>query len=295
MSSIERAKLSLEGLSVGDAFGENFFAIGTDPMLWRLYLSTRKLPPGTWRWTDDTEMASAIVDVLCSVGTIDADVLAIEFAARYASDDRRGYGGTAHQILRRIVNGVDWRIASVDCFGGTGSLGNGAAMRAAPIGAYFADRPVSEVIEQATLSALPTHAHREGQLGAVAIALAAAKVASGTGVEFDGVMRFVLDHLEQSQVRQNVELAMKFGPDASSVEVAERCGNGTHVTAPDTVGFALWSAAAHLNDFEAAMWATVEGGGDIDTNCAIVGGIVSLVAGVSDSMKSHREPLRLNR
>jgi ADP-ribosylglycohydrolase len=33
-----------------------------------------------------------------------------------------------------------------------------------------------------------------------------------------------------------------------------------------------------LNNYEEAIWTTVSGAGDIDTNCAIVGGIVALSA-----------------
>ena len=49
-------------------------------------------------------------------------------------------------------------------FGGMGSMGNGAAMRVAPLGAYWAD-DYSTVVEQARLSADVTHAHADGQTG----------------------------------------------------------------------------------------------------------------------------------
>ncbi|MEA5594520.1 ADP-ribosylglycohydrolase family protein [Rivularia sp. UHCC 0363] len=57
-------------------------------------------------------------------------------------------------------------------------------------------------------------------------------------------------------------------------------GNGTKVSAQDTVPFTLWCAAQHLDNYEEALWLTVSGLGDRDTNCAIVGGIVSLSTGV---------------
>ena len=47
----------------------------------------------------------------------------------------------------------------------------------------------------------------------------------------------------------------------------------------DTVPFALWCAARHLNDFAEALWCAISVGGDVDTNCAIVGGIVALAVG----------------
>jgi ADP-ribosylglycohydrolase len=45
------------------------------------------------------------------------------------------------------------------------------------------------------------------------------------------------------------------------------------------VPFALWCAARHLGSYVDALWTTIEGFGDIDTNCAIVGGVVALYAG----------------
>jgi ADP-ribosylglycohydrolase len=66
--------------------------------------------------------------------------------------------------------------------------------------------------------------------------------------------------------------------------VASALGNGSMVTALDTVPFALWSAACpcHLSDYEEALWATVSalGDRDTDTTCAMVGGVVVVCTGV---------------
>ncbi|MCZ9346189.1 ADP-ribosylglycohydrolase family protein, partial [Streptomyces sp. TRM76130] len=51
------------------------------------------------------------------------------------------------------------------------------------------------------------------------------------------------------------------------------CGRRT--TAHDTVPFALWSAARALGDYERGFWTTAQVGGDVDTNCAIVGGVLA--------------------
>lgn len=52
-------------------------------------------------------------------------------------------------------------------------------------------------------------------------------------------------------------------------------GNGRQVAAHDTVPFTIWAAARHLADYEQAIWVTAAAGGDIDTTCAIVGGITA--------------------
>ena len=57
---LQRVRLALDGLSLGDVFGQHFFA----PELWRAEFNSRELPPAPWKYTDDTEMALAIADVL---------------------------------------------------------------------------------------------------------------------------------------------------------------------------------------------------------------------------------------
>ena len=76
--------------------------------------------------------------------------------------------------------------------------GNGAAMRVAPVGAYFADDP-DRAAHEAQHSAVITHAHPEGQAGAIAVAVAAATAASQpatAGRQFiSGLLQFVPDGL----------------------------------------------------------------------------------------------------
>jgi ADP-ribosylglycohydrolase len=60
---------------------------------------------------------------------------------------------------------------------------------------------------------------------------------------------------------------------------AYQLGNGRCTSAQDTVPFALWAAARNLDDFEQAFWTTASAGGDVDTTCAIVGGIVAAKVG----------------
>jgi ADP-ribosylglycohydrolase len=85
----------------------------------------------------------------------------------------------------------------------------------------------------------------------------------------------------------------------ASPELAARVlGSGFLVTAPDTVPFALWCAARHLDNYGEALLSTLEGDGDCDTNCAIVGGIVSLYtngSGIPEAWLQSREGLDLQK
>jgi len=270
---LQRARDSLEGLSVGDALGENFFG---SPAL----IEARETPPGRWPFTDDTQMALSIVEVLRRHGAIDQDALAASFAAHY--EPWRAYGAAMHGQLRAIRAGASWRETAPGQFGGSGSFGNGAAMRVAPVGAWFADEP-ARAAEQAKRSAEVTHAHPEALAGAMAVAVAAALAwqvrdtlkQTGVNTFLEGVMV----HVPESRVGDGIATAVELGPEASAREAASRLGSGYRISCPDTVPFTVWCAATNLGNYEEALWQCASGGGDVDTTCAIVGGIVATGGG----------------
>jgi ADP-ribosylglycohydrolase len=293
---LRRALLAFEGLSIGDAFGERFFA---SPETAALRIAERALPGPPWRYTDDTVMALGIVEILERSGRIDQDALARIFARRYALDPERGYGGGAHQILRAIALGTPWREAATDVFGGLGSMGNGGAMRVAPVGAYFAD-DLDQVAEAALASAQVTHAHADGQAGAVATAIAAALAARIGEGKLERSGRALLDQVivwtPDGETRTGLGKAFALPFDEAPETAAKVLGSGARVLAWDTVPFALWCAARHLDQYEEAMWTTVAGLGDRDTTCAIAGGIVALSAGAASipaAWRAAREPAGL--
>jgi ADP-ribosylglycohydrolase len=271
---MRRARLSLEGLSLGDAFGERFFL---PPSLAESLMEQRVLPAPPWHYTDDTVMALSIVEILEIHGAIDQDGLAQRFSRKYQTDPGRGYGGMAHHILREVGRGSPWQRVSPAVFDGMGSMGNGGAMRAAPIGGYFSDN-LERASGEAQRSAEVTHAHPEGQAGAAAVAVAAARASVGT---FDPQEMLEAAHAftPEGETRAGIARALRLSPASSVRTAVNALGNGSGVISQDTVPFALWCAARHLRDFEEALWTTVSGFGDRDTTCAIVGGIVSLAVG----------------
>lgn len=285
---LARACRSLEGLSVGDAFGDRFF---TSPHTVEHLIEIRALPAGPWPFTDDTAMALSVVDVLAEKGSIDRDLLARLFAARYRFDPGRKYGGTAHGILIAIADGAPWAEAAAAAWEGQGSMGNGGAMRSAPIGAYFHD-DYERVVDNARRSAEVTHAHPEGQAGAIAVAVAAAWVARGGSAASD-LFEAVLAHTPDGETRGGIAKASRLSLDYDVRTAVAALGNGSGVISQDTVPFALWCAARHLGNYEEALWTTVSGLGDRDTTCAIVGGIVVLnsEAEISAEWLETREPL----
>lgn len=259
---MDRAEVVLRGLALGDAFGETWFRRKGD-------FARRQPAPGVWNWTDDTAMALGVYRVLKRAGRINQDELAAEFAAEYTRDPHRDYGPAMHDVLAAIHKGEPWQEAAGRQFGGQGSWGNGAAMRVAPVGAWFAD-DLDEVVVQARLSAEVTHMHPEAVAGAIAVAVATALNIRG-GIDIDDVIARV----PASAVRTGLEQARRISVDTDPRDAGGTLGNGSRISAPDTVPFAVWAAARHQDDYVEALWATAAAGGDIDTTCAIVGGIVA--------------------
>lgn len=288
MPLVENALLSLEGLSVGDAFGA---ALGeghtSESTAHRI--NRRLIPSGPWIWTDDTHMALSIVDILAEFEAIDQDALAESFAERYEDDPYRGYGTGAARILRQIADGGDWRRLAPRLFDG-GSYGNGASMRAAPIGGYFEGNP-GRSAKEAKKSAQITHAHPEGQAGAMAVAAAAAVAATPDCPQGAAFLAEVVQYVPESETLAGIRIASRI-PVHDFDAAVKRLGTGWQVSAQDTVPFCLWCAAFHLDDYQAALWQTARGAGVRDTTCAIVGGIVAVSSGkVPQSWVEQREPL----
>lgn len=138
----------------------------------------------------------------------------------------------------------------------------------------------------------------DGEAGAIAIAVAAAYCAragdSRAPVDAETLFAEVLRHTPVGQTRNGIlrSATLDGGSDARTAGAV--LGNGSRVLCEDTVPFCLWVAAHTAHDYEAALWRTIDAGGDRDTTAAIVGGLVALVlpdGAVPSQWESAREPL----
>jgi ADP-ribosylglycohydrolase len=281
---------SLAGLSVGDALGAQYFVPGNAAA----DLARGDLPTPPWPWTDDTEEACCLVAALTAgdEAEVDRDRFA-ELLGRHF-DAYRGYGPGAVVMLRLIRTGTPWPIAAASAFDGQGSAGNGAAMRAAPLGAWHADS-LAHAAAQGARAAEVTHAHPEGIAGGVAVTVAAAIAAAarldGHRPEPGQLLAAVAAHVAPGLVRDGLLRAVRL---EDAAEAAYELGTGSRAMAQDSVPFAIWVAARHLGDYPAAVTACVAGGGDVDTTAAMAGGVVAAytgVAGIPAEWLAAREPL----
>jgi ADP-ribosylglycohydrolase len=130
-----RARESLEGLSVGDAIGES---LSYQYYRCRENCDFSAFRPGTVRYTDDTEMALAIVETLQRLGGIDEDVVAWAFSTRYRHDPDRGYGKMARRVLEEIQNLGCYREALLSTLEVGGDCDTNCAIVGGVVSAYSA-------------------------------------------------------------------------------------------------------------------------------------------------------------
>ncbi len=261
-----RTLRSLEGLAIGDAFGEQFYDRPYDESVGR-----HELLPAPWPWTADTQMALSIVETLFDRQGIDQALLVQRLQQRFEEDAERGYDANTMQILRGVAKGGTWRDEAKGLANG-GSFSNSAAARAAPIGAYFSNHP-ARAADEARLAASVTHAHTDGQAGAIAVTVTAALLGQAHAPRSEELLLHVMRVVPRGRVRTALEQASQIAAHEHATARA-MLGTGEDRTAFDTVPFCVWVVAHHGSDFEDALWMCASAGGDVSTTCALVGGIL---------------------
>ena len=274
---------SLRGLALGDGFGSRWFWQGSAERTVEMIEHRHTPTEQPFSYTDDTAMALAVALVLSTAGHVDQQLLAEVFGATYLGDPHRQYGYGMTQLLPRLREDPgNFSTYARALFGNQGSLGNGSAMRVAPLGAFFRS-DLDRVAHEAALSAEVTHTHPEAGAGAIAVALGAALAANGRGAQppkAEDFLAAIAELTPEGPIRDGVHAAAELDPKTAPWKASDVLGNGQRIRCSDTVPFALWTAARHPDDFESAMWATAAGLGDVDTTCAIAGGIVAARTGI---------------
>lgn len=301
MHRSDRFRGSIVGLAVGDALGhatEFVSSLAAIRLRWGSegvtdFVPSGKHPAGTF--TDDTQMTVAVARALCRAGRRDLDALmelmGEEFVAWSRSPhNNRAPGGTCLAGCRNLARGLHWRDAGVK-----GSKGCGAAMRAAPVGLYFADDDAAMIRVAAAQSAL-THSHPTGVASGVAAAAPVAWAARGGGL--DGM----LDYTRQKVSELSEELLVDVGCDPRVVkklgvremldaldQVAEHASTeaedvcallGGAWVGEEAVACALWCVLRAGGDFRGAALRGANSSGDSDSIACIAGSIAGALGGI---------------
>ena len=177
-----------------------------------------------------------------------------------------------------------------------GSCGNGSAMRVAPLGAYFVEDTYQKVIDQTSLQAEVTHCHSEGIAGSVAIAILSKEIAlkhNNPTTLWNNLLMFT----PKGQVWNGIKRASELPLDTPLGKLIEILGNGTHVTCQDTVPLCVFLTIRALTQYkveemyEKVIIEACKCFGDVDTNCAIIGGMVGIISSPPDKWIRYCQPM----
>ncbi|HVM60960.1 MAG TPA: ADP-ribosylglycohydrolase family protein [Verrucomicrobiae bacterium] len=257
-------------------FYSALYGLLTDP---KNVLGPVRLGRGTY--TDDTQMMIGVAESLAACGGFDGADMARRFVENF--DPRRGYGPGAKKAIYGLREGIAWDRVGDLLFGGSGSYGNGGAMRVAPIGIFYHDDP-NELRRVAELSASITHTHPLGKEGASlqAFAVACAFRHDGTHgfspAEFLNGLRAFARTDPDAFPRRLTTVDELLHAQPTVAEVADALGND--ITAQGSVATALYAFLSHSHSFKEAVAYAVSLGGDTDTIGAMTGAIAGAFHGV---------------
>ncbi|MBX5442702.1 MAG: ADP-ribosylglycohydrolase family protein [Solirubrobacteraceae bacterium] len=268
-TEIDRARGALLGTFAGDALGMPYEGAPPAAVPERLEMLDARLGRGTY--TDDTQMTIALAESLLERGVVDAEALGRAFAR--AHDPRRGYGSGTTDVLRRIRSGTHPHAAASAAFAGKGSLGNGAAMRVAPVAVRYCGNG-DLLAHAARASAGVTHAHPIAVDAAVAPGAAIAAALDGEPPR--GAALAAATTPELSDRLASARELLDARPEPAAVAAAL----GNRPTAHESVPAAIYAAAAH-ESVEQSITFAIRCGGDTDTIGAMAGTIAAARAGAS--------------
>ncbi len=262
------------GVLLGDAVGAMFVGKNPDeiPPLDQDYL--RDHPPKNY--TDDTQMAFSVFEEMVENGMIDQKSLKNRFLCRFSP--WRGYGGGMLEVIERWRGGEEIETAATSLYNGTGNFGNGAAVRVAPISAFFRLGEITELFEQVRRCAMLTHTHPYGIAGAQLQASAVLFALNDLPAEewLKHIFKLPVESafkIKLGRVAQCVERK------ASAYESVKEIGNGSE--AIEAVPAALYAAIRHSDSFMDALLFAVATGGDSDTIGAMTGALSGALLGES--------------
>lgn len=233
---------------------------------------------GLGRYTDDTQMTIALATSIQRCRGVDGADCARTYADFF--EPQRGYGGSAARILEALRRGADYRDTGTMFFP-SGSFGNGAAMRIAPVGLVYAQSP-QKIMKEKVFSAIRcTHVHPEAIDGALVHALAVGRLSlAEKGVlpnvkDFVNSLRSVCEDESMIRELQGIEELLRSG--ANEDEAVSRLKTG--IRCSESVPAALWAALRYGNEPEEAIIRAVNLGGDTDTVGAMCGALVGALHG----------------
>ena len=294
--SFDKLSGCLLGQCVGDAFGYPVEGADSDECLDYLHRQMKPLWHNTvadlshpfGQYTDDSQLARELLISLLECKGYDPDDYARRICYQFDNHLVIGPGLACHDAVRRIKAGVPLDLAGCP----PPQAGNGTAMRAAPIGMLYHDRP-KEMIRVARQQGWITHRDPRCDAGSIAIAGAVALALHGSASP-DSFCNQLTEWMSEadpafaSYVRE-LPTIVSVRPEDALIWINRAGKEEGYVDhwpgiSPFVVSSVLWSLYAFLHspdDYYASIWTSIAVGGDVDSTAAMTGAISGAYVGAS--------------
>jgi len=285
LTPADRAAGSLLGLALGDALG--FVVEAASPAEAAEYVRAElrqglagaraRAPFSPGQYSDDTQLARELLLSIRESSGFEPAAFATRLARLFAEGRAVGAGPGCRGAAERLAAGTPWDSAGAP----PPYAGNGAAMRAGPLGTLYGGDP-ARLVAIARAQALVTHRDQRALAGAVAIAGAVALAARPGPTDprafLEELRAWVLpidesvaqavagvgDWLEEGPVRAGARLVRLSGPGAIP-------GAGVSPFVLPSVAWSLYAFLRSPDDGWETLCTAIEVGGDTDTMAAMAG------------------------
>lgn len=300
--SAEQFHGCLLGLALGDALGAPVEAF--PPAIAHAYseaLSESAFPapgPGGWVFgqvTDDTQLSRELFQSIAELGRFEPQAFAERLLALVVSGRLIGGGPATVGAARQLALGHPWH----QCGMPSPYAGNGAAMRAGPLGLVYRHDP-RRLTRVAVDQARVTHHDSRAIAGAVAVAWAVAIASRREAIvpgEFLGEIALEVEPLDRGMAATIRSLAdwihlhpatAAGAPEWQALEPESAAGwQGISSYVVSSVCWSLYAFLKHPDRWWEAVRVAIAVGGDTDTIASMTGAMCGARLGVGALPRLH--------
>jgi ADP-ribosylglycohydrolase len=309
MNLKDKVRGTFLGLAIGDALGKATESLSFNTIMEKFgritdYISNPHhkyfdgAPVGSW--TDDTQLSLAVARGIAHKGEFDLDAIAEEHCVEFMKTVA-GWGNTTREAIAKIVDGGHWSQASLTDQPNRG-VGNGVAMKVAPVGCYMAltnpecnnpqwGEDVKKLMKLATMTHFTSMAITSG----FAQTFAVFKCMMSDPENFDvksfirtingaGMMgrRYLFKTITQDDIANRFGLLEKYDEYPPERIIAELKGS---CYVYESLPFTFMFFVRNPHSIE-TLYDVVTAGGDTDTNGSMLGALLGALHG-TDIFPEH--------
>jgi len=269
MKKSKKAQRMMLGLAIGDAFGRNYEGKSRFEVEEKFDLTEYRHNQALY--TDDTQMAIAVAELMVSHLDFSEEALASNFVYAFRRDKRRGYSSRTRESLEKAYCGKDFLDQYHESVKKE-TNSNGSVMRVMPIGLF---KGIKDVIRYSRLNSEITHGHPEAIYSCIAVALLSHGLYYNK-CSAEDCIRFILKNIRDlpPDIKKYFEEIDKLKDIDYKVLLKSHYKHGLPCNALKTVGVVLFIIKKYHNNPSEALKQSILIGGDVDSSASLTLGAV---------------------